>query len=351
MKSAYILLIYWALPVFQAWAGSTAESAPDLSLEFSTFDPPQPIPEIMSLKPGGTIPPAVFQKYPAKEIALTVVYKKYMEEEKNGSESARQLAYDYYHDSEVQLSFSEKIIDSVAQIGFLNVHQKSVLFPSDISKAESKQRAPAEDDFVGYRLEASSPPRISAELRPKSAYLSLQAGKLENNPLNKAGPGDNSLGIGGYGNILAVFKDDVKNRTTFTMGDSLLSFPSEPEVRTLWFRSSKPLEMKHEGGPYIEAQVWGPLGFDDVDHFIVNCEARSVFGDEIGQVSPAGLEELEKHHIPIFDCAEDKVDGRLIRIREGKQIYPSTAPPSKVKAMPNQEQPDEAGERQQMPAT
>ncbi len=322
ISKIFLLILGSALLISSSRAGAESEQSSDPGSSFAAFKPATPIPEIMNIQPGETIPPEVFKKYPPKEIALSVVYKKYVEDEKHDSEKTKNPAYDYFQDSEIQLSFSDEIIESVAKNGFFNTHQINALRHTDFSESTSKARARAEDAFVGYHLETSSSPTISASLRPKSAYLSLRAGKAEDNPLNKAGPGDNDLAIGGYGNVFAVFKDDVKNRTTFTMGDSLLSFPGKTAVRTLWFKSAQPLQMTPGGGPYVEAQVWGPLTVEDVDHFIVNCNEKVSATGTPGIIPSASLAKLEKLRVPIFDCLRDKVGDRLIRIRKGKQIYP-----------------------------
>lgn len=296
---------------------------PESDSFFSPFVPPKPIPEIMNLKAGETIPPEVYEKYPLKQVALTIVYKKYAEDEEKEGEKIKHPAYDYFGGTEIQLAFQESIIASIAQRGFLNTHQVNSM------EAVRRGRAALEDGFLGYHLDASFPPGASANVRPKSAYLSLLASNPEKNPWNKDSPDNHELSLAAYGNILAVFNDDIKNRTTFTMGDSVLSRPDKQGVRTLRFKSEKLLKMI-PGEHYIEAQIWGPLTINDVHHFIVNCNMgrNAATNLPLGVISDAGLNELKKLDIPIFECSENRVGGRLIGVKKGKQLFPPPLPQS-----------------------
>lgn len=297
---------------------ASAAAGPRPEAAFAEFTPPAPIPELIQLKQDETVPPQVYQKYSAKQVALTVVYKKYVEDEKAASEGVESPNYDYFRNGDIQLAFSETIIDSVAAKGFLNtfqVHRDCGMY--------AKGRVDSERKFLGYALEDACPPEESIEVRPKSAFFSLRTGNPDEHPLNATGEFAPKNGLRlGYGNVLAVFNDDVKNRTTFTMGDSSAA-GTRTNVRTLWFKSEKfpPLLAFND---YLEAQVWGPLAISDVNHFIVNCsekDERDLWGKPTGRITAEGLKHLKALGLPVFSCVKEFASsGRLIRVREGERL-------------------------------
>jgi len=126
---------------------------PEVSSDFlfSEFELSAPIPEIMNLKVGDTVPGDVYKKYPPLQVALTIVYKKYVEEEKAESDRVERPYYDYFRDSEIQMAFSEKIIDSLVAKGFLNTHQLGTAI-----EIYRRDRVKIEDGFLGYTLRAQS---------------------------------------------------------------------------------------------------------------------------------------------------------------------------------------------------
>lgn len=267
----------------------------------------------MSLKPGESVPPIVYEKYQSKKIALTIVYKKYVEDEKQESEQVASAAYDYFGDTEIQLAFKEKNLESIIERGFLNTFQ----VPKAM-EAYRRARAKLDDGFLGYHLDKSFPPENSGEVHPKSAFLSLNAGGPESHPF--AAEGSSAKGVGlGYGNIIAVLNNDVKDRTTFTMGDSTAAH-SKRMVRTLRFKSPVALKMiPHQD--YIEAQVWGPVAVTDVQHFLANCESNkeTMFGASL-LITNESKERIKRLKIPLFECVEERIGGLLIRLKKGKPL-------------------------------
>lgn len=294
-----------------------SDVAPLVSI-FAEFTPPAPVPEIMNLKIGETVPAGVYKKYSSKQIALTIVYKKFIEDELPGNLKVSRAAYDYFNDTEIQLAFSETIIDSVAAKGLLNTFQIN-----HNCGTYARGRLDSEYKFLGYYLETACPPEVSIEVRPKSAYFSLQAGSPDDHPLNASGEFASKDGLSlGYGNVLAVFNDEMKNRATFTMGDSS-SASNKSAVRTLRFKSEKAPGMLAFNN-YLEAQVWGPVSLADVHHFIVNCDEqdrRDLWGKPVGKITDEGLRKLKQLNLPVFQCVKEwSTSGRLIRVHEGQRL-------------------------------
>lgn len=305
MRAIYLLLL--ALSVFPAGCAGTSATykrVPAAQVEA----PADLVPEIMSLQQGDTVPLALYDQYPATQLARTVVFKKYLEDEKPASDEVEIAAYDYYRDSEIQLAFESKILDLIAKNGFLNTHQ--------VKKKGGfyqEARTKAEDGFLGYHLNS---PEKSAELRPKSAYFSLTAGRPEQHPLAAA----QGLKVG-YGDVLAVFKDHVKDRTTFTTGDSIGR--QRTGVRTLRFRSREALKYEGPAGlNYFEAQVWGPLTLKDVSHFLVKCVNTHADVGSKGYPLPDELvEKMKSWGIPVFECAFVRTKaGMLVRVQAGRRL-------------------------------
>jgi hypothetical protein len=76
-----------------------------------------------------------------------------------------------------------------------------------------------------------------------------------------------------YGDVIAVLKNEVKKRSTWTQGDSLnLKYYFKKNinefVHTFYDNTANNLV---RFGNYYETQIWGPVTLNDVDHLLVGC--------------------------------------------------------------------------------
>lgn len=250
------------------------------------------IPEIVHLKNGETVPHSLFGKFDSRKIARSLNYKIYQDREMAEAEkTGADAAYDYEGDSLIELAFPEKYLDSIAQNGFLNQHQlghtQGVPCPSC--------RAEREDIMLGYKLEEIYMPGIDNpvnKVRPKYAFLILPGLPPESSLTEDL----SSM----YGNDFAVMKDDVKDRTTFTVGDSLAEAKTASDTHTLRFSSKTPLSNENNRyHTYVEAQIWGELTFADVEYVIVGCFSPS---------DPVFIAKLKALGKRVFSCR--KTQGR-----------------------------------------
>jgi hypothetical protein len=135
-----------------------------------------------------------------------------------------------------------------------------------------------------------------------------------------------------YGNVIAVFKDEVKNRTTFTPVDSLNGNyglddrigAGRVQAYTFKYRSNTPLpktpDPTDDRLDYWEAQVWGKLSVRDVSYFLVSCPGDEAIADD-------AFESLKSTGVPIYQC--EFVDDHS-HFEKGNQIFPgdrSALPP------------------------
>jgi hypothetical protein len=200
--------------------------------------------------------------------------------------------YDFYSDTEIQMEFSSHVIAKIKKNCFLNLHQlgSSGAVNNPIIRTE------VEDTIAGYRLGKAD------ELRPKYAYLALKK------PL--AGFSGAQIRAGAHGNAVAVFKDQVKARSTFTPFDSFSiqeAFDTPSFAHSFYYR---PKELNFKASRftygYWEAQVWGKLCIEeDVEHFLINCGGAPVKPEELGEMLGTGK--------PVYDCHPEKYPGGALR--------------------------------------
>lgn len=101
-----------------------------------------------------------------------------------------------------------------------------------------------------------------------------------------------------YGELIVRLKPAVRNRTTFTIGDSLdLSLEPTPLTKPTWKAGDgkdvmrlKNVNMPHQanGSSYIEAQYHGGLGVEDIQE-VVFPGNRRIDPDLIKALDEAGI--------------------------------------------------------------
>lgn len=260
------------------------------------------IPEIMNLRDGQTIPPGVYEKYDTRRIAITLQWRNYQQREQASSEQNRGRAHrDFLNHSQIQMAFNDRNLDSILRNGFLNQHQ----IAQTNGTMSPQFRAETEDEMLGLRVEAPreyGSPRTRSEedrtrpqnrLRPKYAYFGQQAAQPERSTFGRIFPH--------YGNIIAVMQNQVKDRTTFTSGDSLGTSDTSNTHSPRAQMAIDPDKLKRVILTYMEAQVWGELGVNDVAYFIVNCPSLS----DPGPLSQEIIDKLKATGKPVYSCREE----------------------------------------------
>jgi hypothetical protein len=298
----------------------SANSSPTYGGQFdfsprSHFGVADLVPEVMNLTEKQIVPPEVYDKYDSVRIALTLNYKMYKDYEEEKSRASLHPSYDFLDGTELQLVIPEKVLGKVLENGILNQHQTH----TSSAALGGSERALAEDKFLGYHLEShygEDKTGVANQIRPKYALLGLQAGIPNDTPIadTQTGPGY----AHNYGNIVVVFNNEVKDRTTFTMMDSLKGVNSVAakwdRVRTLRYKSDQSLA--GESGEYVEAQIWGKLDASDINHFLVNCP-------RFAEVSPAAMKMLKASGKPVYKCEEESSTRRaphVVRLLSGQLI-------------------------------
>ncbi len=250
------------------------------------------LPEVLAIPIGGAIPLSIFDNHDSCSIGRSIVER--LKIVRDGPLQSKPAYYDFWKDSDIQLVFHEQNAESILEKGFLNSRQ--------IKNGRALHTSlNLEGDFAAMTFPASE---SVFETLPKYAYLGLirnhpQIWQTRLDPL--------------YGNVVAVFKNHVKKRTTFTAGNSAI-IPTQ--THTLSFETTTPFpepDYSHYArdnsswGHHFEAQIWGRLLPSDVEYFLVNCPYQ-------GQpISPDNLARLLNSGTPVYECINDPQNSKIIR--------------------------------------
>jgi hypothetical protein len=275
MSSHYTgVFIFLTLGLWSLW--SSAQVTPSQVL----------IPEIIDLPNNDILPQQINERYSSEQIGASLVTRLHAIKESDANENAP--VFDFWNNSVIEMAFSESYISAIQQNCFLNQHQ----IDHGRGSAYTRQRVSLEDRLIHAQLGDAD------EVRPKYAFLALKGdtrfrGTLETN--------------GYHGNIIAVLKDEIKRRATFTPTDSFRGH----DIHTFYFRPK--WTPRFPANDYWEAQIWGKLCFKDVDHFIVDCfediSGTDANGNFTGHVSSKGLKELFATGIPTYRCGSPNPSG------------------------------------------
>lgn len=221
--------------------------------------------------------------------------------------------YDFMNKSKIILAFNIKYLPLIKQNGFLNQFQVDHSVNMD-----RKHRMLVEDQIIESKLKRSGSKNAKEHyLRPKYAFLTLDLDANDKSYQEFNG----QFGIhitSDYGQIYAKIKDDVKERSTFTAGDSLYIFGSKTgDARTFKSTQTTPKGAYY----YWEAQIWGELSLSDVDYVLVNCKNER---GSIEKVSAEEVQQLKDSGLEVFECLSQFENpnysfGRY-RLDQGKQL-------------------------------
>lgn len=133
-----------------------------------------------------------------------------------------------------------------------------------------------------------------------------------------------------YGTVTLVLKDSVRERTTFTEGDSLnrqgdpvpagdsdktlsaLNFGSRAEFDQ---RAVTRSESAKRSSGYYEAQIHGGVATSDIERVIIDTTVYKDFGYETVQPSPSLIKALNKAGIPFEIRAGEQIDEKVGKAR------------------------------------
>ena len=235
------------------------------------------IPDVLQLKDEAILSKDIIDKFTINQIADSLVMRIHNTRESNIIVNNPQ--YDYLRDTDLQIAFHSRFISSIKKSCFQNQHQTGMSYGTNNGLLRSNQ----ENFILGIKLEDQySRTEPLNTLRPKYAYLGIL--KPSKNHFSKYVPK--------YGNIIAVFKDEIKRRATFSTDDSL-GLKDVNEIKTFFYRSEKPLEK--EQNLYWEAQIWGEICIKDVDHFLINCRG-------FNKASNEAIQELLSTNVEVHEC-------------------------------------------------
>ncbi|MBM3465615.1 MAG: hypothetical protein FJX76_26290, partial [Armatimonadetes bacterium] len=146
----------------------------------------------------------------------------------------------------------------------------SVAFHGFLSTAETRsdkcwghgERLLKPQDMVGVALDLSS--KTHRKLLPKYAWC-----VVPERPSAAGFPESTDYPLI-YGGVMAVLRQDVQQRSSWSYGDSLALYPDgSPRFRAHTFQENALRKDMVASTHFLEAQVWGELTLEDVDHFVV----------------------------------------------------------------------------------
>jgi hypothetical protein len=197
--------------------------------------------------------------------------------------AAALLATDFPTTNDVEV-LSMLPVARAAQIiehGQLNLHQVST---KNAPLSSLQLRAQVEDLILNIRLE----PEYSSNKKAPSHFLRPKYGCVHF--LKPSGVTVNPNRWLGFGELLVVYRDSVKQRMTYTYGDShcriavetaTIKHPSDPAA----LADLSPPDDKHRQVPYTEAQIWGAIDMADVAEFRIPDDRKEL----ADSLKPAGL--------------------------------------------------------------
>lgn len=219
--------------------------------------------------------------------------------EKTKISKTNKNSYDFYQDTEIQLAFSDKHFESIRRGCFKNQFQTN----SSKGFASKSKRQKAETTLIGFNIDddpkvLTNPSDKSHLIRPKYAYL------VPTKPMEDVSPLTYSES---YGNVYAVMKSSVKDRSTFTAQDSLKVIERAIPLNT----KADYKDIRKDKKDYWEAQIWGEVCFSDVAYFIVNCPEKIDYSKDTtkitkyNQVTDETFIKMQETGIPVYQCIKE----------------------------------------------
>ena len=203
--------------------------------------------------------------------------------------------------------FPTEALSGILKNGILNQHQTGHSIQGGANN--KKRRAQLEDSIIEieskYNPSKSNPNHY---LRPKSVILDPSGVRpdlkkmVETNGMNDGRQ---------YGDFIAILKDEVKSRTTWSAGDSYApSHTSSWQAPPIQSMRENLYEVKEPRG-YFEAQVWGELDLRDIKEFWIP-ESTSL----------QTIERLKTTGLPLYTYTAGEKHIVYSHLKRSKLIYP-----------------------------
>jgi hypothetical protein len=263
---AFVIIAALLMPLSPAAAAPGICSAAlneELAIETSQIHNQKLFAEIEQLSDRGRIPERLYREYSVNDIGRAIVSRIKNQEKKHLSTlEKKDVPFDLNNETDIILFFPSENFSSIQEQGFLNQH----LTNTSRGVLNKYKRMSVEDSYTGVSLGIN---QNALRLRPKSAFLNIRT-KVDLHEKRI----DPSMY---YGNIGAVLKQEVRDRATWTSGDSLNIYHYgqvyyHDFLTGLTFRGSfdRPgLPDESLDSCYYEAQIYGDINFEDVDYFLV----------------------------------------------------------------------------------
>lgn len=198
------------------------------------------------------ITPEEYRKFTSRELAEKLMQKIHLGcDEQRGEKTGPTIG----DQSDIMMYVPSGVLDSVAKYGFQNQHVTRTSKGCNCRENRWGQENILSGTLHSYGSKAKDVlPKYSAlNVRNKEFYYSAGSGAASE-----------------YGDVIFVFKEEVKKRSSWTQADSLGAGPfrGSPLVNTFGFKEKQPAKFKCGG--YCETQIWGELDLSDVAYAIVN---------------------------------------------------------------------------------
>lgn len=265
----------------------------ELTAAATSAEPALLIPEIQNLPSGGEVPSSVYARYDSRTIGENIAYRIHKNYEEGKAPAPFAVPIDIMNSTSITLRFHAALISAIFASGFLNQHQTG----TSRGSLSPDWRANAETVLSDLRLEGGYNPTISSpvhHVRPKYSWMSIYSG---------ASVGAKSMDASQYGEIIAVLKEEVKLRSTFTFTDSLSPAKAENYAGTKRRAMQSTFygdSVAHSSGYYLEAQIWGELDISDIAYFAV-----------LGGTSAGVINQLASSGLPIKEYQVKNLNGRM----------------------------------------
>ncbi len=210
-----------------------------------------------------------------------------------------------------------KFIESLLQRGQLNAHQVA---HKQIHASTGMLRAEVEDLIINIHLE----PHYSSDKSAKVHYIRPKYGFVHF--LKPSGVlVDPNIWLQ-YGKLMIVYRNSIKQRTTFTYGDSHCRImvetpqrmhPSEPEL----ICDMRAPDVKHSHVPYVESQVWGAVDMADIAEFRVPAHQPEL----VERLKPAGL-PVYSYDRDLLESIAEPVEESAVPIGRSECLYKGNPP-------------------------